>query len=350
MQINSSKHGVFFNQDVSLFTLENDNGMQVSISQLGGIITSLYVPDVKGEAIDVVAGFDNFKNYIDNPHYIGALIGRVANRIEGASYTINDTVQHVFGNAYDGRHCVHGGYLGYNRRVWSVLSTDITKETVSLNLQLIDSDGEQGFKGNVLVDVRYCLNNDNQLTLTFSAVPDTATPLSFTGHSYFNLFGYKNETIADHHVQVFSSHILEQKEDRIPSGKIVDISMTEYDFSTPTSLTKSIEQLQSEINHSYVFNNPNRELIKMAQVQANNRMLTIYSNEKILHFYNGHNLDGVKGKNGLNYARYAGLCLEPKGYVNSINTPQFPSSIFQAEQTYNHTIKYDFGYHANDTY
>lgn len=344
MKIECAKHGLFYNQDVDVYTLSNDLGMTVKISQLGGIITHLWVPDEQGEVADVVAGYDEIKSYAEPQHFMGALIGRVANRIEGAQYELDGQTYKVNANLNAGKHNLHGGYLGYNLRVWRVEAIHEEEEFVSLHLRLFDQDGEQGFSGNVIVDAVYTLTNKNLLKLEMTAVTDKATPISFTEHSYFNLNGHDSGLVDNHVLQLNSTYVLEQKEDRMPTGKVVDVSNSCMDFSKPTPLSISISEMYDEgINHSYVMDNHDNELILMATLSAAGRRLKISSNEQTLHFYNGHNLIDVKGKDGATYQRFSALCLEPKNYVNGVNIEAFPSNILQPEDTYRHTILYDFG-------
>ncbi|WP_375753675.1 aldose epimerase family protein [Vibrio sp. HN007] len=345
MLVERHSYGTFYNQDVSKIVLTNDNNMSVSILELGGIISNLYVPDKNGVVNDVVLGLDEISAYAKDNHYFGALIGRVANRIENAAFRQDEETIRVNGNAYNGKHCVHGGRFGYHRRVWKELETEQKENEVSLTLRLHDADGEEGFKSNVVVLATYTLNNSNRLQLSYKAIADGPTPVSMTAHSYFNLFGHDKGSINEHELTIYADNYLEQKEDRIPSGNILAVDDTEFCFQKPKQLSDGVES-GIEINHSYVFSksdSSNNNLTLMAQLKGGGRTLSVYSNESTLHFYNGHNLDGVKGKSDTVYKRYAGLCLEPKGYVNGVNTPGFPCTFIDESKTYEHTIVYDFG-------
>ncbi|MDG3087868.1 galactose mutarotase [Vibrio hannami] len=341
MLIEKYSYGIFYNQDVNRFVLTNDNGMSVSVLELGGIVSHLFVPDNNGKIEDIVLGFDSIGDYAKDNHYFGAMIGRVANRIENASFKQDDLTIKVNGNAYDGRHCVHGGRFGYHKRVWKAVNTSKTDSEVSLTLKLLDADGEEGFQNNVEVLATYTLTNSNRLELSYKAVADGPTPISMTAHSYFNLFGHDTGSIKDHKLTIYADKYLEQKEDRIPSGNILDTADSGICFLRPTTLEEGVKS-GAEINHSYVI--PDNDGLKlMAKVEGGGRCLSVYSNESTLHFYNGHNLDGVKGKADTLYERYAGLCLEPKGFVNGVNTPNFPCTVIDKSKTYEHTIVYDFG-------
>ncbi|MFM2623667.1 aldose epimerase family protein [Vibrio owensii] len=345
MKIERFPFGTFYNQGVSRVVLSNENGMSVSILELGGIISSLLVPDEQGELADVVLGFENIKDYVrhDN-HYFGALIGRVANRIEGAQFELDGETVQVHGNAYDGRHCVHGGRFGYHRRVWQQIESQQTRDQVSVTLRLIDGDGEEGFRHTVVVHATYTLTRDNKLILTFNADADGPTPFSMTAHSYFNLFGHQHGSVKEHELTLFADQYLGQKDDRIPNGCLVKVDEPMFDFRGATILDQGLAH-GDEVNHSYVFDLPGAardKLHKMARLQGGGRQLTVYSNERTLHFYNGHNLNGVEGKAGCVYNRYAGLCLEPKGYVNGINQANFPCTVIDSNSSYEHRIIYDF--------
>lgn len=345
MNIERFPFGTFYNQSVSRIVLSNENGLSVSILDLGGIITNLYVPDNLGKMQDVVLGFDNITDYIkhDN-HYFGALIGRVANRIEGAKFELNGETVQVQGNAYNGRHCVHGGRFGYHRRVWQLYKTEKTDNHISVTFLLNDNDGEEGFRYSVKVFATYALTRDNKLCLTFNASSDGPTPVSMTGHSYFNLFGHSHGSIEEHRLTLFSHQYLSQREDRLPDGKLMHVDRTIFDYRDSKSLKGCIEN-RHEINHSYVFEDratPLACLHKMACLEGAGRRLTVYSNERTLHLYNGHNLDGIRGKDDACYHRYSGICFEPKGYVNGVNQHNFPCTIIDRDNCYMHKIVYDF--------
>ncbi|WP_052260995.1 aldose epimerase family protein [Photobacterium gaetbulicola] len=344
MRIEHSPFGTFYNSKVKQITLANDNGMSVSILQLGGIITHLYVPNVNGEIADVVLGLDNLAAYTLDTHYIGALIGRVANRIEGAKFELEGETINIDGNAYQGKHCVHGGRFGYHRRIWEEVETQHNDNDISVTLRLLDADGEEGFRHNVNVLATYTLDNNNILTLKFNANTDGITPVNLTAHSYFNLYGHQAGSIGEHTLTIFTDALLEQKEDRLPNGNIIPLKTPELCFQKPKRLSADLIK-GVEVNHSYVFttvDDESTQLNKMARLEGDGRVLTVYSNEKTLHFYNGHNLDGVDGKDNARYPKYAGLCLEPKGYVNAINEPSFPCTTITPSKHYEHTIIYDF--------
>lgn len=345
MHIERVAFGTFYNQSVNKYILTNDNGMSVSVLELGGIITHLMVPNNQGEIVDVVLGFDSLKPYVEHDsHYFGAVIGRVANRIEGSRFQVGDEDVNLDGNAYGGKHCVHGGRFGYHRRVWQLVDQVESANDISITLKLFDGSGEEGFKHNVTVHATYTLTNSNKLGISFSANADGPTPVSMTAHSYFNLFGHKQGEINDHKLTIYSNEILEQKEDRIPSGNVISVNNTQFSFQSPSRVTQKVD-----INHSYVFDRASdngtakKPLVKMATLEADGRRLTLLSNEQTLHFYNGHNLDGMAGKEQMAYSKFSGLCLEPKGYVNSVNTPNFPCTIIDESKRYHHDIIYDFG-------
>ncbi|WP_114010996.1 aldose epimerase family protein [Cohaesibacter intestini] len=345
MKIACDGFGHFYNQPVRKIRLENDHGMSVEILELGGIITSLLVPDNKGDIADIVLGFDDLPSYVRDRHYFGALIGRVANRVEGAQFRLNGETVRVDANAHEARHCVHGGRFGYHRRVWRLLSSQEMADSVAITLGLLDGDGEEGFPHSVDVTARYHLDNDNCLSLTFEAAADGLTPINLTAHSYFNLLGHDTGSIADHRLDIFADHGLEQGADRVPTGRLLPLSDMGLALDGRYSLREMVDQGLA-FNHSYI---PDRSLTsqpiatrRMARLEAGGRALEIWSNELTLHFYNGHNLDGVRGKDGAIYPPFSGLCLEPKGYVNAINQPAFPARLIDQNTRYQHRIEYQF--------
>ncbi|MEZ9133526.1 hypothetical protein BCV02_16550 [Vibrio breoganii] len=339
MKVRKETCGSFYNQRIIKTVLTNTNGMSVCLLNLGGIITEMWVPNEDGELKDVVLGPKTIQGYINDPHYFGACIGRVANRIENAQFTLDDETIKVNGNAYSGKHCVHGGRFGYHRRVWEITRTGETQEGVFVVLSLFDQDGEEGFKHSVWIEATYTLDNNNRLTLRFDAKSDRKSPISLTAHSYFNLFGHDYGSIGDHELKIYAQKLLQQKEDRIPNGELVPVEGSEFDFTQMTSLKRTTTS-QVDINHSYQIESP--KLQKVAELKGGGLRLELYSNESTLHFYNGHNLNGIQGKGSIAYDKFAGLCLEPKGYVNSVNIPHFPTTYVDKDNPYTHEIIYQF--------
>ncbi len=346
MHVGRKRFGTWYNQPVDEIVLENDNGMSASILELGGILRGLRVANHRGEIADVVLGLENMAAYARDRHYFGAIVGRVANRISGARFDLAGRTQLVDANAHEGRHCVHGGRFGYHRRVWKTLELTRTADAASLTLGLEDGDGEEGFAHNVSVRARYALDNSNALSLLLTAEADGPTPVNLSAHGYFNLDGADAGDISGHALELGSAMLLEQGADRMPTGATVDISGTAFDFTRTTGLAATVGT-GIEINHSYVFDPkasaPGDVGRKCATVAAGGRRLEVWSNETTLHFYNGHNLDGVAGRNGSRYKRFAGLCLEPMGFVNAINEPAFPCCVITPGTPYRHEIVYRFG-------
>ncbi len=342
MPVSSQHIGQFYNQPVQEVTLSNQSGMSVSILTLGGIIRCLHVPDSDGKVNDIVLGYDKLADYAKDTHYMGAIIGRVANRIEGAKFNYNGEITQVDGNAYDGKHCVHGGRFGYHNRVWQIARVDETDDEISLWLVLEDGDGEEGFKGNVTVSAKYTLTNTNQLRLDISASSDIASPMSMTAHSYFNLNGHESGSINNHLLRIPSDQTLQQKQDRIPNGEIVTVRHTAFDYSSGMMLAECVNN-DIDINDSYVLSEAEKIRL-VGELQTSKLGLRVYSNEDTVHFYNGHNLNQVSGKNNVVYQKFAGVCLEPKGYVNAVNIKHFPLSQVTPDKPYQHSIVYEFYY------
>ncbi|MGR5266792.1 aldose epimerase family protein [Vibrio astriarenae] len=342
MPVRTQHIGKFYNQPVQEVTLSNSSGMSVSVLTLGGIIRCLLVPDSNGTIKDVVLGYDKLSDYAKDSHYMGAIIGRVANRIEGAEFTFNEDTVNVNGNSYDGKHCVHGGRFGYHRRVWQIAKMDETDEEISLWLMLEDQDGEEGFKGNVTVSAKYTLTSDNQLRLDITASSDIASPMSTTAHSYFNLNGHDSGSINDHLLCIPSNHTLQQKQDRIPNGDIINVRDTAFDYSLGMLLSECVVN-DIDINDSYVLDKT-ADVRLVGDLRTPLLGLRVYSNERTVHFYNGHNLHRTSGKDSVLYNKFAGVCIEPKGYVNAVNIEHFPLSKVSPDNPYQHSILYEFFY------
>ncbi|MGL6261907.1 aldose epimerase family protein [Vibrio sp. WXL210] len=340
MPIDTRHVGYFYNQSVHQVTMTSSTGMSVSILTLGGIIKSLLVPNRSGELVDVVLGYDTLADYANDPHYMGAIIGRVANRIENAQFDYQGRTIKVNANAYQGKHCVHGGRFGYHRRVWKIVGTSKTEHSVSLTLGLVDNDGEEGFPSKVDVLATYTLTSDNQLSLEVTAQSNAPSPFSTTAHSYFNLNGHSSGYVGDHRLSIPSQQRLQQKQERVPNGELINVEGTPFDFQHPKSLAECVDQAL-DINDSYTLAYDGKTNL-VAELTASQLGLRVYSNERTLHFYNGHNLDTVNAKFGATYHKFAGVCLEPKGYVNAVNIDHFPLSEVTPDKPYQHKIIYQF--------
>ena len=340
--------------NIRLFTLTNSNGMSVSITNFGGIITSIMVPDRNGKLEDVTLGFkklDRYLNAVDKP-YFGAIIGRVANRTADSKFTL-DGVEYEL-DANNGPNHLHGGMTGYDRVVWDaeVRSGNGFK---SLRLTYSSPDMEEGYPGNLDVTVTYTLTDTNGLSMEYEAFTDKATPVMLTNHAYFNLKGEGNGDVLDHQVMIDADEFLPTTVYQIPSGQIVPVQGTIFDFRTPKTINQDWDDNHPQFkiamgyDHCYQLNRDaldEDELMLAARVvePESGRVLEVYTQEPAVQCYTGNSLDGrLSGKAGKPYVKNGGFCLETQQFPNSHNTPGFHDIILQPEETYQTKTVYQFG-------
>jgi len=322
--------GVADDQPVDLYTLANVRGFEVSITNYGGAIVSLKAPDRNGTFADVVLGFDTLEEYVANPRFFGALIGRHANRIASGRFLLDGVEYQLTPN--NGVNHLHGG-KGFDKRVWTV--TD-QADGDALRLEYLSRDGEEGYPGNMRAQVTYALA-DNELRIEYKAITDRPTIVNLTNHSYFNLAG--RGTILDHELMLNAAAFTAVSEDLIPTGEIRSVTGSKMDFRKSRSIAAG------DYDHNFVLNDYDGSLRPAARLYepVSGRMLEILTTEPGMQFYSGNFLDGsFAGKGGVVYHKYAGLCLEPQHFPDAPNHPNFPSTILRPGETYKHVSVYRF--------
>lgn len=332
-------------KDVALYTLTNDNGLEACITNYGGRIVSLMVPDRQGEFRDVVLGHDSIADYVNIDGNFGALIGRYGNRINQGRFSIDGTEYQLPQNNYG--HCLHGGPKGFHHSVWTVENaTDST-----LHLSLFSPDGEAGFPGNVKVDVVYTLANDNSLGIAYTATTDSATILNLTNHSYFNLSGDPSHDILGETVWFDADEFTPIDSTFMTTGEILAVAGTPFDFTTPKTVGQSIndDDIQLKNGNGYDHNmvlRKDRDLSLPAAYVIDPESgikMEVITPEPGIQFYVGNFLDGtVKGKKGIAYPQRAAICLETQHYPDSPNKPQWPSVVVRPDETYTSSCIYRF--------
>ena len=326
---------------VDLFTLTNDNGLTVKITNYGGIVTSMLVPDKMGNYEDVVLGFDNLQNYLDGHPYFGSLIGRYANRIAKGMFELKGVLYYLAAN--NGENHLHGGNRGFDKVVWDS-EPFVEENEVGLNLSYLSKDMEEGYPGNLNVKVTYRLTNENQLIIDYFAVTDKACPVNLTHHSYFNLTAGK-ENILNHKVMINANSYVGIDNNLIPTGQIRDLIGTEMDFTLPKIIGSRIDMVDGGYDHCYIINkNPDdMSLIARVHEETSGRIMEVYSTEPGVQFYSGNFLDGsIKGKNGIVYDKHFGFCLETQHFPDSPNQKDFPSTILYPGESYTYSTIYEF--------
>jgi aldose 1-epimerase len=343
MKIKKEKFGEAGGQEVFLYTLENQNGMKVKITNYGGIVTSLIVPDREGDFDDVVLGYDSLKGYLRETPYFGAIVGRYANRIARGRFSLDgETFSLAINN---GPNHLHGGLRGFDKVVWD--TEEVYQEgSAGLRLSYLSPDGEEGYPGNLHVVVIYKLTADNELQIDYEAVTDKPTPVNLTHHSYFNLSGTKGGDILDHELMINADSFTEVDEHLIPTGELRNVEGTPFDFRKAFAIRERIDQVEGGYDHNFVLNN-NGVLAKVAELYDGNsgRIMEVYTTEPGMQFYSGNFLDGtITGKRGIIYHKYAGLCLETQHFPDSPNQPHFPNTILRPGDKYSQRTLYRFGF------
>lgn len=330
----------------NLYTLTNANGLVAKISNYGGVITELHVPDRNGVLADIVHGFDTLEPYTGDSEYFGALIGRSGNRIAKGRYQLDGhTVQLSVNN---GPNHLHGGAVGFNRALWEAETFD-TPTSVILVLRHLSPDGDQGYPGNLQAAVIYELRNDNELRIAYHATTDQATPVNLTNHSYFNLAGHGD--ILGHELTIHADRYTPVDATLIPTGELAAVAGTPFDFSTPHTIGERIadghEQLRYGLgyDHNYVLNKSAPRAMEAAcrfADPASGRVMEVWTQEPGLQFYSGNFLDGRLTGKGRNYAYRSGICVEPQHFPDAPNQPGFPSTILRPGQEYDTVMAYRF--------
>jgi len=333
-------------KEVSLFSLRNSKGAEALISNYGGIVTSLKVPDRDGKLGDVVLGYDNLADYIKDSPYFGALIGRYGNRIARGKFTLDGKDYTLATNNYP--NALHGGLKGFDKVVWE--PTILTgPEGAGLKLRYLSKDGEEGYPGNLSVTVVYTLTEDNALKVEYTATTDQDTVVNLTQHSYFNLAG--KDSILNHVVMIPADKFTPVDSTLIPTGELRPVEGTPFDFRTSTAIGARINQDDEQLkfgkgyDHNWVINKPMGQMGLMARVTepTTGRVMEVLSTEPGLQFYSGNFLDGtLKGKGGWVYQFRSAIAMEPQHFPDSPNKPQFPSVVLKPGQVYHNTIIYKF--------
>lgn len=327
---------------VSLYTLTNKNGVQVKITNYGGIVTSWITPDKNGAKSDIVLGFDSLQGYLSKPPYFGAIIGRYGNRIGKAQFKLDGNTYKLAAN--NGVNSLHGGEKGFDKVVWDATASS---DNTSLTLNYLSKDGEEGFPGNLKVTVTYTLTDDDELLIQYDAETDKATPVNLTNHSYFNLTGDVSNTILNHTVWIDADKFTPVDNTLISTGELKPVKGTPFDFTTPHRIGERIESVPGAApggyDHNFVLNNQGNSLKLVAYVtdSVSGRKLEVFTTEPGLQFYTGNFLNGsIISRDGKAINKNSAFCLETQHYPDSPNKPDFPSVILNPGDKYHTETKY----------
>ncbi|MDR3283850.1 MAG: galactose mutarotase [Treponema sp.] len=331
-----------------LYTLKNA-GMSVSMTNFGCILTSLLLPSKTGKTEDILLGFSTLEGYAErNRPHLGSLIGRYANRIQNAAFTLDGKTCRLDANL--GAHSLHGGFLGYDKLLWKAEMVSVG-EGAGVRFTRISPDGEQGYPGNLDLEVLYLLNDNNELTLRYTGKTDAPTPVNLTQHAYFNLKGHKGGNVASHLAWVDSAKRLEVDADLVPTGKILGAAGTAFDFTREKSFGRDsgaveLAPTKGGYDACYCFDppEPGAALPKRAVVREpeSGRSVTLLTNQPCMQLYTSANLTALLGKNGTIYDQFGAFCLETGGYNNAPNIPEFPQSTLRPGEIYESVTVYRF--------
>ncbi|GAE32271.1 aldose epimerase family protein [Halalkalibacter hemicellulosilyticus] len=345
MKIIKDLFGQVDGQNVYAYTLTNDRGMEVTSIDYGCIITRISTPDREGQIENVVLGFDSIEEYVGHSPYFGAVCGRVAGRIKGAQFTLNNQTYTLAQN--DGSNHLHGGIKGYDKVIWKSEPFEEPNK-IGVVFTYHSFDGEEGYPGNVSIQVTYTLTNDNQFAIDYQAIPDQDTLINLTNHTYFNLSGNVKSTIKEHQLTLKSKQYLSLADDLMPTGEFVDSEDTVFDFTNGRKILDGIHSnlKQNQLagngyDHPFLLDKNQDEEIRLEDEQSG-RVLIIETNEPSVVLYTGNMISEDFSIRNVPAEKYLGLCLETQGLPDAIHHDHFPSIIVKKGTEYKRRTTYTF--------
>ena len=329
-------------QPLHLIRLDNGRHASVTMSNYGCLILSWIVKDKQGEDCDIVLGFDNLKDYLkkeylENYPYFGVLVGRYANRIKNARFSLDGELYRLPANKENDH--IHGGFRGFDRAVWKLLETDQKSNRVVFGY--LSPAGEEGYPGELNVQVSYTLTEENELIQEITARADQPTPLNLTHHDYFNLNNGQG-TIDDHLLQIHAGTYLEQDSNLVVNGKLIPVEGTFHDFRQEKKTGLHLP-LVGEYDQTFVLDKEYGELSPAATLRSETSgvCLQLSTTEPVCHLYTGKWIPRIEGKQGQSYGPFSGLCLEVQHHPNAVNIPAFPSTILRPGEVYRQLSVYE---------
>jgi aldose 1-epimerase len=348
MKISVTDYGVLpGGEKAQLYTLENNSGMRVDITNYGGTLVSLFVPDRNGKPDDIILGHKDFEAYLTNPAYLGALVGRNANRIGGGKFTLGDAAYELEKN--DGGSSLHGGSKGLSFRLFSGEVRTVSG-LPALLLSCTIPDMEDGFPGNININVAYALTDENALMIDYRAVSDRDTVINLTNHAYFNLAGHTGGCIYDHVMQLNADYYMPGLDSLLPSGEILSVSGTPFDFRTPRRLGEAMDSDHQQVkamggfDHNFVLSGGyDYRRIATVTEPVSGRAMSVFTDLPGVQFYTSNSLDeSFTYKGGASYKRHQAFCLETQLFPNAVNMPWLASPIYRAGEEYVTTTTFQF--------
>ena len=329
---------------VQLYTLTNRDGLVARITNYGAIVTELHVPDRDRRLADVVLGFENLDGYLTGHPYFGAIVGRVANRIGNAEFTLEGTRYTL--DANDKPHHLHGGRTGWDKVIWTARVAE-TADGPALELTYVSTDGEENYPGTVTARTIYTLTNANELKVEMEATTDRTSVVNMAHHSYWNLAGHDSGTILDHELTLNADRYTPGTP-MVPDGRVLDVRGTPFDFTTAKRIGRDLKEAGGNptgYDHNFVVNGEPNQLRTVARLKdpKSGRVMTVAADQPGVQFYSGNFLDGSHKGKGATYVQYAGLCLETQKFPNAINIPDWQDQvILRPGQPYRHVMIHTF--------
>lgn len=346
MKISKSLFGrLSDNQAVFIYTLENDNGVEVNILNYGAIITSIITPDKSGKRENIVCGFERLEDYLSEAYlsacpYFGCIIGRVGNRIRNGKFTLEGKEYQLAVN--NGPNHLHGGVTGFDKRLWRGEAM-VEEEKAGILFSYFSPDMEENYPGNLEVSCLYTLNNNNELSIDYFGTTDQTTLINLTNHTYFNLTGGR-EKILDHELALCANQITEAV-DLIPTGRLLPVEETPYDFTQFKALGRDLAELPEGYDLNFVLDNEDGELVYAGCLRENNsgRQVEVFTTQPGIQLYTGYWIPELEINGERKFGRYSGVALETQHYPDSVNHPSFPPIVLEAGEKYMQTTVYRFG-------
>jgi aldose 1-epimerase len=336
-------------ESISLFTLRNSGGIEAAITNYGGRVVMLKVPDRNGRSEDIVLGFDTLDGYLGHNPYFGAVVGRFANRIANGQFQLAGKTYKLLQN--NGANALHGGAQGFDKVAWKAAVSNSSNGSPALELRYLSRDGEEGYPGDLQVTVTYTLSEDNTLRIDYAAITDRNTVLNLTNHSYFNLAGHAQGNILDQRVTLNADRFTPVGSNLIPTGDLRGVEATPFDFRQPTAIGARIDANDEQIafgggyDHNFVLNHSGNGLSLAARVHdpRSGRTMEVLTTQPGMQFYTGNHIQGeIPGKGGAAYGVRSGFCCETQRFPDSPNQPQFPSAVLKPGEQYQETTAFRF--------
>ncbi len=350
--------GAFRSRPVFLYTLNGTTGAAARVTNYGGILQSLEIPDADGNLVDVVLGFDSFDEYLGDHPFFGATVGRCANRIGGGRFTLKDRTYQLAVNDSAGPNHIHGGPGGFDKQVWEPRDFGQHSEGTYVVLAYTSADGEEGYPGTVEATVTYTLTREDELRVSMEARTDQSTPVNLTNHSYWNLNGHQSGPVLDHEVALFADAYTPVDSHLIPTGEIREVAGTPFDFTQPRTIAAEMDGIAPPgaqgsgdpvgYDHNFVLRDADgrvRPAARVASLQSGLSM-EVRTNQPGVQFYTGNYLSTtLTGKGGAVYDRHHAFCLETQVFPDAVNrqgTPGWPPVVLNPGEAYHHEVGYAF--------